>query len=219
MVTHKFKFKEKVRLLNLLLANEVNERIDVAYNHHGKSADWVSVKVKLQRIQMGSLKAETTIPELLIEIDGIFNNARLINRAIHPKEVNNPGLIAALKHGVTNIETAYNLNINFGQSTTNKPNLQEVTSLALYKLFMRSVEYLALANYKSIKLDIDVTEDNLLFSAKGSHKKGKQSDAEKLNNTLELVKAGIVWQKVVVLENTNWKNCFFFSFGLTESTI
>lgn len=212
-------FKEKLRLLNLLLVNEVNERMDIAYIHHGKSADLVSVKIKLQRIQLGSLDAKTTIPEVLAEINSIFDNTRLINRAIYPKEVNDSGLIAAFKHRVTKIETAHKLKITYGQFEHTKLNLPVVTALALYNILIRTVKCLALAKYKNVALDIEVKRGVLFFSANGSNKFGKPLDRQKLISTLELIEAGIIWQNVDVLESTNWQNCFCYSFSLNESTL
>lgn len=217
MEKHILELNEKIRLLNLLLVNEISERMLVAKDHHGKSADWVSVKMKLERIQMGSLKVETALPEIITEINDIFANARIINRAIHPKEVDVTGLLAAFNHGVKKIESAYELNIDFGQIDFNKPELTVVTSLALYRVFMRSVECLALAKYKNVVLVLEVRDSNLFFSATGSNKRGKPTESEKLATTLELIKAGISWQNVVVLDKTNWRSCFCFSYPLIAS--
>lgn len=218
MKKHILELNEKIRLLNLLLVNEISERMLVAKDHHGKSADWVSVKMKLERIQMGNLKVETTLPEVINEINDAFANARIINRAIHPKEVDVAGLISAFNHGVKKIESAYEVQIDFGQIDYNKPKLTALTSLALYRVFMRSVEYLALAKYKNVALTLEAGENILFFSAKGSNKKGKPSENEKLANTLDLIKAGISWQNVLVLNETNWRDCFCFSYPLDDNS-
>lgn len=213
---YKLNKTEEVELLVNLLNTECRERAELAKQIHLQCGN---VSALLRFIEVADRKFEQKklnknhISQILDIAKTIHVELRELQYSIYPTGSSFTGLVNSLHNFIKSCQIRFNTEIEFTCIFNQDLEIESLKEVTMYIIFTEIIEFACFQKVKRIGVRLELQNNILRFDlSKLSKEKMNEELDTVLQNVLAKIYSKLIWQRVEISSDTNWKDRFSICF-------